>query len=177
MGGLHLTINDALSFSMHLQMQLLAGIEQIILWKRFRKIIFDCYSYDICAMVLKFILTHWREAEGTDSQIKPDNDFHTRIMLSYLSWSSMCVIKKVEDRSRKPTLVKLAAEVYSHFSDLEDNLCLTSACDFTDKYTAELPQPSSGLISDHPGPCAFIPTLPVLGHSHQQLYLFIRLPK
>lgn len=71
----------------------------------------------------------------------------------------------MEDGSRKPTLVQLAAEVYSSFSGLADNLCLTAACDFIDKYTAELPQPSSGLISDRPCLCTVIPTLPVLGHS------------
>lgn len=54
--------------------------------------------------------------------------------------------KWMEDGSRKSTQLQLAAEIYSSFSDLVDNLCLTAACDFTDKYILSyhgLPQGSS----------------------------------
>lgn len=54
--------------------------------------------------VIRMVSVQWRwntfrrEAEGTDSQIKPDNDFHTRILLSSLSWSNIWVIKEVNGR-------------------------------------------------------------------------------
>lgn len=95
----------------------------------------------------------------------------------------------MEDGSRKPTQLPLPAKDFSSASenrqyqiirDIQADhfsaKCLPAACDFTDKHTPELPQPSSGLISDYPGPHAFIPpTLPALCHSHQRLYIFIRL--
>jgi len=71
-----------------------------------------------------------------------------------------------------PTQLPLPAKDYSSASEkrqcqsirniLADHFsakCLAAACNCTDKYTPELPQPSSGLISDHPGPRVLSPNL------------------